>query len=407
MRRSRSVTVVVVAAALLLGACSSDDDKPDGEKDKAACTTSKGTLVVGVIAPLSGDDAAHGKSVENATKLAVDQANKDCAVNGYKLTVQSADDGSKPDLGAQSATLLASGKDIVAVVSTVDSSVAAAVAPVLDKAGILQVSPGNTADVLSRGEGFIDNPKRPYKTYFRTCAVGTTQGRFAANYLVDKAKKKSIAVVADGQPYGEGLADAFVKQVAEKGEKVATRQRVTPATTDFSAVIAAVRPFNPDAVYFGGGYAQAAQLSRQLTAAGLNVPVAGGDQLHDDAFLTTGGKDGDLATSVGAPVEDLSTAKDFAKAYKAAGFAEPAGVYGAFAYDAANVIIGALGTTIGDGKWSPSMRDKLVANAGKYKAEGATGPIAFDKFGDVTNHVLTVYQATGGKWDAVETGKVD
>lgn len=403
--RSRSVTVVVVAAALLLGSCSSEDDEPDGGHDKA-CGTNKGTLVVGVIAPLSGDDTASGKSVENATRLAVDQANENCAVDGYKLNVQPADDGSKADLGAQAATLLASGKDIVAVVSTVDSAVSAKVAPILDKAGILQVSPGATADILSRGEGFIDNPRRPYPTYFRTCAVGTTQGRFAADYLVDKAKKKSIAVVADGQPYGEGLADAFVKQVASKGGKVATRQRVAPSVTDFTAVIAAVRPFTPDALYFGGGSAQAAALSKQLAGAGLTIPVVGGDELHHDAFLTSGGRDGDLATSAGAPVENLSSAKAFAKAYKAAGFKEDAGVYGPFAYDAANVIIGALATTIGDGTWSPSMKDKLVANAGKYKGDGATGPIAFDRYGDVTNHVLTVYRATGGKWDAVETGKV-
>ena len=400
--RSRSVAVLLLASALVLGSCSAEDDKPDGDHDKAACTTNKGTLVVGVIAPLSGPETAQGKSVANATKLAVDQANKDCAVNGYRLSVQPADDGSTPDLGAQAATLLASGKDIVAVVSTVDSDVSAKVAPILDKAGILQISPGNTADTLSRGADFQDNPKRQYKTYFRTCAVGTSAGRFAANYLVDKAKKKNIAVVADGQPVGEGLADAFTDQVEEKGGKVATRQRVAPAVSDFTAVIAAVRPFAPDALYFGGSATQAAPLSSQLAAAGIDIPVVGGDD-----FLTAVGKDGDLATSVGAPAGDLASARSFAKAYKAAGFAEEAGVYGAFAYDAANAIIGALATTVGDGKWSPSMKDKLVANAGKYKGDGATGKIAFDRYGDTTNNVVTVYQAKAGKWDAVETGKVD
>lgn len=406
--RSRSVAVVLLAAALVLGSCSAEDDKPDGDDhEKAACATNKGTLVVGVIAPLSGPETAQGKSVANATKLAVDQANENCAVNGYRLNVQPTDDGSKPDLGAQAATLLASSKDIVAVVSTVDSAVSAQVAPILDKAGILQVSPGNTADTLSRGDGFIDNPRRPYRTYFRTCAVGTTQGRFAADYLVDKAKKKNIAVVADGQPYGEGLADAFVKQVAGKGGKVATRQRVAPSVLDFSALLAAVKPFNPDAVYFGGGSAQAAALSKQLAGAGLNVPVVGGDELHQDAFLTGGGRDGDLVTSVGAPVGDLSSATAFAKAYKSAGFAEDAGVYGPLAYDAANAVIGALARTVGGGTWSPSMKDKLVANAGKYSGDGATGPVSFDKYGDTKNRVLTIYQATGGKWDAVETGTVN
>jgi branched-chain amino acid transport system substrate-binding protein len=392
-----------MAAALLLGSCTSDGDSPDnGNKaDPAACKATKGTLVVGVIAPLSGAAAAQGKGIENSTRLAVDQANKACAVKGYKLAVQSLDDGTNPDLGAQSATLLASNKDIVGVVSTVDSVVSARVQPILDKAGILQISPGNTADRLSRGDNFRDDPKRPFKTYFRTCSVAAFQGPLAADYLVEKAKKKNIAIVTDGQTVGEGLADAFAERAEEKGATIATRQRIDAATRDFTAVIAALRPFTPDAVYFGGGYAQAAPLSRQLAAAGLNVPMVG--DLHNDIYLATGGRDGDLATSVGAPAEELASAKEFTKAYKAAGYPEGADAYGAFAYDAANAIIGSLARTVGDGKWSPSLRSKLVGNAGRYKADGATGKVSFDKFGDTANHVLTVYTVKAGKWEPIET----
>jgi branched-chain amino acid transport system substrate-binding protein len=51
------------------------------------------------------------------------------------------------------------------------------------------------------------------------------------------------------------------------------------------------------------------------------------------------------------------------------------------------------------------MREDLVKNVGEYNAEGATGKVAFDEFGDSTNKVLTVYQVTGGKWNAVQTGE--
>lgn len=407
--RNRSVTVmaVVATAAMLLGSCSSGDDEvqPD-QADRAGCDTGKGTLVVGVIAPLSGEMVEQGKGIENGTRLAVDQANEHCAVDGYRLVVQAEDDGKNPKLGAQAATKLAATKDLVGVVSTLNSSVSQSVQPILDAPGILQVSPANTADSLTKGKDFATNPKRPFPTYFRTCTVDSLQGPFAANYLVEKVKKRNIAIVTDGLTYGEGLADSFTEQAEEKGATIVTRQRIDEGVTDFARVIAALKPFNPDAVYFGGQYPQAGPLSAQLAAAGLKVPVMGGDGIFNDSFITLGGKEGDLATSVGAPTEDLDSAKEFAEAYQSAGYPEGFGAYGAFAYDAANAIIGSLAVTIGDGRWSTSMRDKLVANVAKYEGDGATGKVSFDEFGDTKNHVLTVYQVTGGKWDAVETGEL-
>jgi branched-chain amino acid transport system substrate-binding protein len=131
----------------------------------------------------------------------------------------------------------------------------------------------------------------------------------------------------------------------------------------------------------------------------------GGDGIFDDNYIKLGGKDGDLATSVGAPTEELDSAKAFVDAYGKAGYKEGFSAYGAFAYDAANAIIGSVAKTLGDKEWSDSMREDLVKAVGEYDAEGATGKVSFDEFGDSTNKVLTVYQVTGGKWNAVQTGE--
>jgi len=407
--RNQTVKAVslVAAGALLLAACGTNkEETPAGGGDnQAACDTSKGTLVVGVIAPLSGELSALGKGIENSTRLAVDQANEKCAVKGYKLAVQAEDDQKNPQLGAQAATKLASTPGVTGVVSTLNSSVSQSVQPILDQAGILQISPANTNDTLTKGENFDTAPKRPYKTYFRTCTVDSLQGPYAADYLVDKAGKKNIAIITDGLTYGEGLADTFTKEAEKKGAKIVTRQKIGEKDTDFSSVIAAVKPFKPDAVYYGGQYPQAGPLSKQLAAGGLNVPLMGGDGIFDDNFMKLGGKDGDLATSVGAPTEKLDSAKAFVDAYGKAGYKEGFSAYGAFAYDAANAIITALGQTIGDKEWADSMRADLVANAQKYDADGATGKVSFDEYGDSTNKVLTVYQVSGGKWDPVQTGE--
>lgn len=398
---------VVAAGLLLLSACGTNKEEaaPAGGENNQSCDVSKGTLVLGVITPLSGELSALGLGIKNSADLAVREANEKCTVKGYKLALQAEDDQRNPQIGAQAATKLASTPNVIGVISTLNSNVSQSVQPILDQAGIAQISPANTNDTLTKGEDFLNNPKRPYKTYFRTCTVDSLQGPYAANYMVEKAGKKKIAIVTNGLTYGEGLANEFTKQAEKKGAEIVTRQKVGEKDTDFSGVIASIKPFNPDAVYWGGEYPQGGPLSKQLASAGLNVPVMGGDGIFDDKFISLGAKDGDLATSVGAPTDELDSAKKFVEAYDKAGFSDNYAAYGAFSYDAANAIIGSLAKTVGDGEWADSMRPDLVTNIGEYSAEGATGKVAFDEFGDSTNKVLTVYQVTGGKWESVETGE--
>jgi branched-chain amino acid transport system substrate-binding protein len=400
---------LVAAGALLLAACSTNKDESSGggTGSQEKCDQSKGTLVVGVIAPLSGDLAALGLGIKNASQLAVDQANDECKVPGYKLALDALDDEKDPTKGAQAATKLASEDGVVGVVGTLNSSVAQSVAPILAQNNILQISPANTNDTLTKGTDYLKSPKRTWKTYFRTCTVDSLQGPYAANYLVGKSGKKKIAIVTNGLTYGEGLADTFTTQAEKKGAQIVTRQKVGENDTDFSSVIAAIKPFAPDGVYFGGEYPQAGPLSKQLASAGINVPVMGGDGIYDPAFIELGGKEGDLATSVGAPTDTLDSAKAFVKAYDGAGFKEGYSAYGAFSYDAANAIIGSLAKTIGNGEWSSDKRDALLDAVADYSADGATGQVKFDEFGDSTNTVLTVYQVKGTEWSPVETGKFE
>jgi len=398
---------VVAAGLLLLSACSSNKtETPAGGGGNQACDTSKGTLIVGVIAPLSGELSALGKGIENSASLAVDQANEKCTIEGYKLQLQAEDDQKTPQLGAQAATKLASTPNVIGVVSTLNSSVSQSVQPVLDQAGILQISPANTADSLTKGED-PNNPKRAYKTYFRTCTVDGLQGPFAADYLVKDAGKKKIAIITDGLTYGEGLADSFTARATANGAQIVTRQKIGEKDTDFSGVIAAIKPSAPDALYYGGQYPQAGPLSKQLASAGLEIPVMGGDGIFDPEYIKLGGREGDLATSVGAPTEELDSAKAFVDAYEAKGYAEAYSAYGAFSYDAANVIIASAAKAVEGKDWSDEMHADVVAAAQDYSGEGATGPVGFDEYGDSKNKTLTVYQVTSGEWKSVKTGEFE
>jgi branched-chain amino acid transport system substrate-binding protein len=403
-RRRTLITAAILAGALGLTACGTNrqEGTGSGAGGGSSCDTSKGKLVVGMVAPLSGGLSALGLGMSHSADLAVKQANAKCAVPGYALVFQPEDDQATPQVAGQAATKLASDPNVVGVVGTLNSSTSQTVQPILADRSIVQISPANTNPTLTLGEQPTTTPKRQFESYFRTATTDLIQGPFAAQYLVQKAGKKNIAVIDDGKTYGAGLADQFAQEATKLGATVVAREKVGEKDTDFSGVIAKVRPLNPDAVYYGGEYPAAGPLSAQLAQAGLNIPLMGGDGIVDKQFVALGGRAGDLATNVGAPPESLPSAKQFIADYQAANYPEPYAAYGALTFDATNVIIDGLAKAVQGGTWSEDTRKTVVQNVQGTNLQGASGPISFDEFGDTTNKVLTVYTVQGDNFTPVE-----
>jgi len=402
-RRRTIVTAAILAGALGLTACGTNrQEGSGGAAGGSSCDTSKGTLVIGMVAPLSGGLSALGLGMSHSADLAVDQANAKCAVPGYQLVFQAEDDQGTPQVAGQAATKLAADPNVVGVVGTLNSSTSQTVQPILADRSIVQISPANTNPTLTLGQDATTSPKRPFGSYFRVVTTDLIQGPFGAQYLVEKAGKKNIAVINDGKTYGAGLAGTFAEEAKKLGANVVAQEQVGEKDTDFSGVIAKIRPSNPDAVYYGGEYPAAGPLSAQLAGAGLNVPVMGGDGMKDPTFVALGGRAGDLATNPGAPTESLPSAKQFVADYQAANYAEPFAAYGAFTYDATNIIVDALAKAVQGGTWSEDTRKTVVSNVQATNLQGATGPIAFDEFGDTTNKVLTVYTVKGNDFVPIE-----
>ena len=182
-------------------------------------------------------------------------------------------------------------------------------------------------------------------------------------------------------------------------------ETINPDDDDYGPVISKIKPSAPAAVYYGGEYPQAGPFSQQMKAAGLNVPLMGGDGIYSGEFVKLAGKtaEGDLATSVGAPVEELETAKSFVADYEKAGFADPYEAYGAYSYDAAKAIIEGLKVSLKSADTAEAARQATIDAIGKVSFDGATGKVAFDEYGDTTSRVLTVYAVKADKWAAVNT----
>jgi branched-chain amino acid transport system substrate-binding protein len=360
---------------------------------------------IGVVAPLSGALTAIGVGIRNGADLAVKQANEAQKIKGWKIVLAPEDDTATPDVGANAATKLSDDKSVMAVIGTLNSSVAEKVAPILNGQKVVMVSPSNTNPSLTQGTD--PNKKvRPFEYYFRVATTDAIQGPFAANFAYNDAKKRNVVVIHDKKTYGQGLALQFKAQFEKDGGKVPTVETVEPDDKDFSAVLSRVKRFNPDMIYFGGEYPAASLLTSQADQQGLKVPLMGGDGIFDKTYIDVAKEagEGDFATSVGAPTDQLPTAKAFVDAYKAAGYADPYSAYGAYAYDAANAIIDALSKVLPDqSKIDDALRPKFRQAVQDGSIDGVTGKVAFDEFGDTTTRILTVYKVDGGAWKPQKT----
>ncbi|MEU6086070.1 branched-chain amino acid ABC transporter substrate-binding protein [Streptomyces sp. NPDC047085] len=400
-----AITAALAAGALTLTACGSRDS---GDKGSDSGNGGGTTVTIGIDAPLTGDLSALGLGIRNSVDLAAKQANKKNYVKGVTFKVEALDDQAQPSSGQTNATKFVGEKEVLGVVGPLNSSVAQSMQKVFDDAKLVEVSPANTSPDLTQGANWRTSKSRQYKSYFRTATTDAIQGPFAAQYVYNKAKKTKAFVIDDKKTYGAGLAGTFTDEFKKLGGKIVGTEHINPDTKDFSAVATKVKNSGAQVVYYGGEYPQAGPLSKQIKAAGAKIPLVGGDGIYADDFIKLAGASGtgDLATSVGAPVETLDSAKEFVANYKAAGYKEAYAAYGGYSYDSAWAIIEAVKKVVDDngGKLPDDARAKVTAAMQNVSFDGVTGKVSFDEYGDATNKQLTVYSVKSGAWSAVESG---
>ncbi|MFE7169677.1 branched-chain amino acid ABC transporter substrate-binding protein [Streptomyces sp. NPDC057616] len=398
-----AITAALAAGALTLTACGSRDSGDKGNSGSGGTT-----VTIGVDAPLTGDLSALGQGIKNSVDLAVKNANKQKIVDGVTFKIEAKDDQAQPSSGQQNASSLVADKNVMGVVGPLNSSVAESMQKVFDDAKLVEVSPANTNPALTQGTNWQTTKARPFKSYFRTATTDAIQGPFAAEYVYNTAKKKKVFVIDDKKTYGAGLAATFTAEFKKLGGTVVGTQHINPDTKDFSSVATQVKNSGAEAVYYGGEYPQAGPLSKQIKSTGAKIPLVGGDGIFDPTFIKLAGANstGDLATSVGAPVETLDSAKKFVADYKAGGYSEEYGAYGGYSYDSAWAIIQAVKKVVDDnnGKLPSDARAKITAAMQGVSFDGVTGKVSFDQYGDATNKQLTVYAVKNGAWAAVKSG---
>ncbi|MER8182483.1 branched-chain amino acid ABC transporter substrate-binding protein [Kitasatospora sp. NPDC094015] len=404
MRKSSLLVVsIAVTGALTLSACGSRGEKKAGD-DAAGGTV----VTIGVDAPLTGPLSALGLGIQHSVELAAKVANDTKEVPGVTFKVKALDDKKSPQEGQQNATALVADKSVLGVVGPLNSGVAQSMQQVFEAANLAEISPANTSPALTQGDKYETEKKRQFKSYFRTATTDAIQGPFAAQYAYNDLSKKKAYLIDDKKTYGVGLVGAFQKEFTKLGGAIAGSDHIDENNLDFSAVVTKAKAAGADIIYYGGEYPQSGPLTDQLKKAGVTVPVMGGDGMYDPEYINKANKnaEGDLATSVGAPVESLDSAKKFVADYTAAKYADPYAAYGGYSYDAAWALIQGVKAvaSANGGKVPDGSRAKVVEALSKVSFDGVTGKVAFDEYGDAVNKQLTVYVVKNGAWTVAKSG---
>ncbi len=373
MKRFVGIVVVLAIGVLLLSGCGGQGGEkpatPPAPSTPAPSPQAKPeNLVVAIAGPMTGSCAQSGQDIERGVRIAVERINKAGGIKGRQIEIVVEDDASDPKQAANVANKLSNDTKVLAVVGHYNSSCTLAGAPIYNRSGVVEVSPGSSAPAVTDAG--------PYT--FRVIPTDAFQGDFVAKWMLNEGYK-SIAILYENDDYGLGLKDTVQKSVVDGGGKVAAVESYyLGETKDFSPIITKVRAVKPDAVFIAGLYNEAALICKQAKAVDWTPPFFGVDALYEESLIKLGGPatEGLRINAFFHPVVDDPMVKDFVSEYDARYKAVP-GAYAWYGYDALAVIAEAM-------KNGGTDREAIKNYLTTLKdVKSVTGAISFDSNGDV------------------------
>jgi len=257
------------------------------------------------------------------------------------------------------------------------------VGPILEEGEIPSISASATNATLA---------EKGWKYWHRILPGDRIQGTGIGEFIARALSAKKVFVVHDNQDYSKGIADFVTAALKGKGVTVDT-DVIDPQGSDYASTVNKVKPAAPDAIFYGGYYAQAGRLLKQLREAGVKARFLSGDGSLDPGLAKGAGPANSDNAIVGCPClvdptgEANEKSKKFAEDYKAKFKAAPA-IYSAEGYDAATAFIEALKA----GKTTPEDINNFLKTV---DVPGVTKQIKFGPTGEPAGGDVFVYLFKG------------
>jgi branched-chain amino acid transport system substrate-binding protein len=380
---------LTVALAFGVAACGSSDKKSSGGSGSTGSTS----LTIYSSLPLQGDSRPQSEAVVNGEKLALQEHNG--KVGKFTIKYVSLDDSTaaagKWDPGATSsdARKAAQDKTTIAYLGEFNSGASAISIPILNEAGILQVSPSNTYVGLTRSEGADKGePDKYYPSGKRTFGrvVPADHIQAAAQVAVQKSEGcTKTYILSDKAVYGKGIADAVQTDAQSQGLQILGNDGIDTKAANYRSLATKIKSKGADCMFFGGiTDNNAVQVWKDVGAANPTIKMFGPDGVAESSFTTKLPANLQPRTFVTNPTLDPKlyppAAQDFFKSYKQKyGKApEPYAIYG---YEAMQVALLAIQNAGDKGNDRQAVIDQFF----KIKdRDSVLGKYSIDQNGDTT-----------------------
>lgn len=369
-------------------------------------------LAIRLVSSLPRTGSAKGQTdtIVNGIRLALEEV--DYQVGEFHLYYSDLDDATAaagqwtPDAETSNALRAAGDPNVMVYIGTYNSGAAKVSMPILNKAGVLMVSPANTWPGLTKpgigepGEPEMYQPSGR-QNYVRVVPADDLQGPLAADWAQEMGVRK-VFVIDDKEVYGKGLATMFLGQARAIGLEVVGESSIDPKSLDFKAFLRTVKDLQPDLIYFGGTtQSKGGQLAMDMVDVGLKAKMMVPDGCMEQAFIDSAGAanlEGRCFVTFGGVPPDQYTgaAKIFAKKYLAKFGSKPE-AYAIYGYEAARVSIEAIRLA------GQKNRAAIIEAAFSIKDfPGALGTWSVDENGDTTLTAISGNVVKGGKFEFVK-----
>jgi branched-chain amino acid transport system substrate-binding protein len=397
-----AVACAVVGSAIAIAACGSSSSSGGGGGGGGGANT----IDIYSSLPLKGAVSAQTLPTVNGIKLALDQAGGKAGqwtVNYVSLDDSTATSPTNYDLNQCQADARKAATDPKAVfyIGEFNSGCSKVVIPILNQAGIPEVSPANTYVGLTTNDpGSAPGEPQVYyptgkRNYLRLVPRDTIQG-IAGLVAMKHDGCTRVAVANDKTPYGAGLATQLQLHAAANGITVTGNTPLDPTAPNYRAYAASIKSQGVNCVYTAFNPPGEVELVKDINAALPKAHIYGGDGVCSGG--ETNPKMGGFPASI-APLFQCTVAtqgltaypggRTFLAAYKAKyGVANP-DPYAIYGYESMKLALDTISKLGANGNSKSAVLAALFGITSRHSVLGTYG---FDKNGDTTLKSYGLYK---------------
>jgi branched-chain amino acid transport system substrate-binding protein len=401
----RAIALVLVLG-LVVAACGGDDDEPSGQRPGEGGRT----LTVYSSLPLQGAQRPQTTDLVKGIKLALQQAGN--KAGDFTIKYESLDDSTAqagawtPEQTQANASKAAQDDSTALYIGEFNSGASAISIPVLNEAGVPQISPANTAVGLTSNDpgAAPGEPEKYYpsgeRTYARIVPKDTIQGAALAALMKQEGCAK-VQMANDKEVYGAGLARNIESAADAQGLEVISNEAIDKNAPNYRSLASKAKGAGADCFVYSGITANnAVQLYKDFSAALPDAKLYGPDGVAETGFIDpkSGGIPPEVASKVKVSVATLDpeqyppAGQEFFDQFEREYDDPNPNPYAIYGYEAMRLALDAIERS-GTGE----KADILSALHKTKDRESVLGTYSIDENGDTTLTDYGIYSVKDGE----------